>query len=192
MKYKDYKIIRGPALSVVEGFTLIEMMTSVTIFMVIMTISMGAILGIFDANNKVGSVKTVMDNLNFAVETMTREIRFGRNYHCGSGAPLTAPQNCLAGDTFISFLSNDGFQTVYQLNGTSLEKSIDGGTTYNTVTAAEINIQNLKFYVIGATFDNLQPKVLIKINGKAGAKVKTSSDFTLQSTVSQRRLDDGT
>ncbi len=175
-----------------QGFTLIEMMTSLTVFMVVMMISMGALLGIFDANKKAESAKTVMDNLNFAVETMTREIRFGRNYHCGSTGSLSLPQNCSLGDSFISFLSSEGVQTVYRLNGSSMEKSVDGGNTYVAVTAPEINISSLTFYVIGANSypaDTLQPKALIKISGDAGTKSNTRTSFTLESMASQRLID---
>jgi len=174
-----------------KGFTLIEMMTAVSVFLVVMTISMGAILSIFDANRKSESSKTVMDNLNFAVEAMSREIRFGKNYHCGTGGNITLPQNCLSGDSFISFLSSDGIQIVYKLTGSSIEKSVDGGNTYIAVTAPEININSLAFFVVGANPppDTLQPKVLIKISGNAGTKINTMSGFTLQTLASQRLID---
>lgn len=167
-------------------------MTAVSLFLVVMIISMGAILGIFDANKKAESSKIVMDNLNFAVETMSREIRFGKNYHCGSSGNITLPQSCAnGGDSFISFLSSDGVQTVYKLNGTSIEKSIDGGNTYLAVTAPEIKINSLLFIVVGANPppDTLQPKVLIKISGTAGAKSNTTTSFTLETLASQRIID---
>ena len=175
-----------------KGFTLIEMMTAVSVFLVVMTISMGAILGIFDANRKSESAKTVMDNLNFAVETMSREIRFGKNYHCGSGGNISSPQDCLvSGQSFISFLSSDGIQTVYRLNGTTIEKSVDGGNTYIAVTAPEIKINSLTFFVVGSNPppDTLQPKVIIKISGTAGAKSNTTTSFTLETMASQRLID---
>ncbi len=174
-----------------KGFTLIEMMTAVSLFLVVMTISAGAILGIFDANRKSQSAKTVMDNLNFAVETMSREIRFGTNYHCGSTGNSAAPQNCASGDSAISFLSSEGVLTSYRLSGSSIEKSIDDGNGYLTVTAPEISITSLAFYVVGATPapDTLQPKVLIKITGNAGTKVNTRTAFTLETLASQRIID---
>jgi len=177
-----------------KGFTLIEMMTAVSVFLIVMTISMGAILGIFNANDKVGSLKTVMDNLNFAVETMSREVRFGSRYHCGLGN-FSVPENCAGGANSISFLSNDGTQQVhYRLIGTSIEKSINANNPsaiYVPVTAPEINIQDLKFYVTGATLDSLQPRVVIVIKGSAGAKPSSQTEFTMQTAVSQRLLDNG-
>lgn len=177
-----------------KGFTLIELMTSVSIFLIVMTISMGAILGIFNANDKVGTLKITMDNLNLAVETMSREIRFGTTYDCGLVEPIT-PTNCLAGsEVGLSFLANDGRTKIsYRRVANNIVKSIDGGPEIS-VTAPEVNIQNLTFYVSGASGpprDTLQPRVIIIIKGEAGTKASSQSGFTLQTEVSQRLLDNG-
>ncbi|MDD4989023.1 MAG: type II secretion system protein [Candidatus Pacebacteria bacterium] len=65
-----------------NGFTLIEMMVAVSIFAIIMTISMGALLNIISLNKKSQAVKTIMNNLNFALEEMSRDLRFGAGYDC--------------------------------------------------------------------------------------------------------------
>src|SRR3989344_1449051 len=151
-----------------KGFTLIELMTAISIFIVVMTISMSSIIGVFDANRKSRSLKTVLNNLNLAVESMSREMRFGKNYHCGSSGTITDPKNCVEGNTFLSFLSSDGMQITYRLTGTIIEKQIDSGG-YIAVTAPEIAIDNLTFYTLGAgTSNTLQPKVIIKIKSHSG------------------------
>lgn len=170
-----------------KGFTLIELMTAISIFIIVMTISMGSILSVFDANRKSRSLKTVLSNLNLAVESMSKEMRFGKNYHCGSGT-VTTPQNCPEGDTLMSFLSSDGVQLTYRLNGTAIEKQINS-EGYMAVTAPEIIIDGFTFYTLGAGTGNLlQPKVIIIIKSHAGTG-KGRSDFTLQTLVSQRVLD---
>ncbi|MDP2641715.1 MAG: type II secretion system protein [bacterium] len=170
-----------------SGFTLIELMVAMSIFIIVMTISMGSILGVFDANRKSRSLKTVLNNLNLAVESMSREMRFGKNYHCGSG-DIEELQNCPAGDTIMSFLSSDGVQVTYRLNGQILEKQTGSGE-FTAVTAPEVVIDDLTFYTLGAGTDNsLQPKVIIKIKSHAG-EGKGRSDFTLETLVSQRSLD---
>jgi prepilin-type N-terminal cleavage/methylation domain-containing protein len=169
-----------------HGFTLVEIMVSVSIFLIIVTISMGAILGVFSANRKARSQKTIMNNLNLSLEAMSREMRFGSKYHCGSG-PITTTQDCNSGDTSVSFLSQDGKQITYKLNGTSIEKSVDSSGLI-PVTSSDVSILNLKFYVIGSTFgDTMQPKVIIVVKGYAGTKSR--SDFSLETMVSQRQID---
>ncbi len=170
-------------------------MTSLSVFLIVMTISMGAILGIFDANRKSESLKEVMDNLNFALDSMSREIRFGENYHCGEDVDVTGPQNCPGGDSFISFLSSDGLQISYKLESGAIKKTTNGANenpTFVEVTAPEMLIESLDFYVIGTGVvpsNTLQPKVHIKLTGRAGSKAKTQSTFTIQTLVSQRLLD---
>ncbi len=184
-----------------KGFTLIEIMTAVSIFAVITTISMGSILTVFDVNRKSESIKSVMDNLNLAIESMAREMRFGTNYICGPLLPIsgtiTSPQNCQSGGTSMAFLATDAVtKIVYRqtASGAGIEKSRDGGETFVPVTAPEITIQDLKFYVLGtlpsvSETSPQQPKVLIRIRGVAGSKAGTMTDFTIQTLVSQRQLD---
>jgi prepilin-type N-terminal cleavage/methylation domain-containing protein len=180
------KNIFGVSLLSKRGFTLIELIVSITIFTLIMTVSIGSILGIFDSNRKSRSLKAVMTNLNLVVESMSREMRFGRNYHCGAGT-ITIPQNCASGGTFMSFLSTEGVQVTYRLSGTALEREVAGGG-FQAVTAPEVVIDDLDFYTLGAGADGLQPKVIIKIKSHAGTG-KSRSDFTLQTLVTQRPLD---
>lgn len=172
-----------------NGFTLIEIMTAVSIFLVVMTVSMGSIVGVLDADRKARSLRIVMGNLNLAMETMAREMRFGTVYHCGTQGSLATPQNCSGGSSFIGFLTSDGVQTVYRRSGTAIQKSINGGSSYTAVTAPDISIDDLTFYVLGAvTTDTIQPKVLIRVRGTAGEGI-SQTDFTLQTLVSQRILD---
>ncbi len=175
-----------------KGFTLIEMMTAVAIFALIMTISMGSILGIFDANRKSQSLKTIIDNLNFTLDTMSREIRFGKNYHCENVGTLTSPRSCPLGDSFVSFLSSENKQVVYRLTGNRIEKSINGGASYIEVTAPEATITGLKMIVLGAEAypgDTAQPRVFMQVSGYAGSKLSSRTTFSIQTIVTQRYPD---
>lgn len=174
-----------------RGFTLVEMITAMAVFMVVLTLSLGSILQVFDVNRKSQALKTVMSNLNLAIESMAREMRFGEDYHCGSSGTISSPQNCPGGDSFVSFLSSDDEQIVYRLNGSVIEKSVNGGASYAAITGQEIDIEDLSFYVLGAGAQSpsLQPKVIIKISGTAGADEDSQTEFTLQTMVSQRILD---
>lgn len=171
------------------GFTLVEIIIAVTLFTVVATISAGALIGIFDANNKSRTSKIVVDNLNIAIEDMTRTIKFGTAYHCGSGGTLTNPQNCSTGSDFLA-LSFNGTTNIYRKNGNTIEKSINGGSSYIPVTEPGVVIQNLTFYVFGTdTADQLQPYAVIVIKGYVGNKPTSQTNFSIQTTVSQRALD---
>jgi prepilin-type N-terminal cleavage/methylation domain-containing protein len=64
------------------GFTLIEMIVSLAIFSIIVTITIGALLVLIASNQKLQGEQSVMTNLAFAMDSMTREIRTGTNYYC--------------------------------------------------------------------------------------------------------------
>jgi len=182
-----------------RGFTLIEIMTAMAIFSVVVVISMGSILAVFDLNRKSESVKSAMDNLNLAIESMAREMRFGSMYSCSPTLPTTLPpplQDCadIDGEESIAFRNTDRTRTiVYRKFGSGIQKSLDAGATFAPVTSPEITINDLKFYVLGTSTygsgDREQPRIIIKIRGIAGTKSNSQTDFTMQTMVSQRQLD---
>ncbi len=68
--------------NLIGGFTLIEMIVAVSIFTIVMLVVVGALLSLNDSSRKAQALRTVIDNLNFAVEDMNRKIRTGSNYLC--------------------------------------------------------------------------------------------------------------
>ncbi len=77
-----------------KGFTLVEMIVSIAIFFIVVLVAMGAVLKTLDANKKSQAIKTVITNISFAFETMTREMRVGSKYNCTS-----ATENAIVGGT---------------------------------------------------------------------------------------------
>jgi hypothetical protein len=155
-----------------------------------------------DANRKAQTLKSVMNNLNFAVESMSRNIRFGTTYHCEDTdtlpppAALVNPRDCSTGGPILAFEPFDGDpddvqdQVVYRLNGTQIERSVDSGATFIPITAPEVQIEEFHFYVDGArSSDTLQPRAVMVIRGSSGTTAKTRTEFTLQTSVTQRVLD---
>jgi type II secretory pathway pseudopilin PulG len=71
--------------SIQSGFSLVEMMVSIAIFMVVAVIAVAALLKIVDANKKSETLQDTVNNINFAMDSITREIRVGSNYNGYSG-----------------------------------------------------------------------------------------------------------
>ncbi len=188
-----------------RGFTLIELMVSVTIFVIVMVIALGALLAISAADRKAESLKSVMNNLNFALESMARTIRTGIDYHCGTGVPLTSPADCPNGDSYFAFRSADAVQgtVVYcrgngstcSSTGTAILRSLNGSGSFAPITAAEVVITGLTFYVIGSVsksngdiYDS-QPKVIITLTGSVTLGASPPTTFSLQTAATQRLYD---
>lgn len=191
----------------VSGFTLIELMVAVSIFAIVMMVGVGALLTMVEANKRAQGINQVSNNLNAAVEQMSRSIRVGSTYYCGDTAVppsplvLSAPRDCPNnGGLLFAFEATGGDpddigdQVVFRLNGTQLERSLESGAngTWVALTAPEVQISNFRFYVTGSTplagGDTEQPRVLMIIRGVAELQ-GIQTDFTVQSSVTQRLID---
>jgi prepilin-type N-terminal cleavage/methylation domain-containing protein len=74
-----------------EGFTLIEMIVSLGIFAIVITMAVGALLVLIASNQRLQDEQGVMTNLSYAVDSMTRELRTGYGYFCaGVNSPTAA------------------------------------------------------------------------------------------------------
>jgi prepilin-type N-terminal cleavage/methylation domain-containing protein len=65
-----------------QGFTLIEMIVSLAVFAMVATTSIGALLVLIATNEQLQVEQSIMTNLSFALDSMTREIRTGTNFYC--------------------------------------------------------------------------------------------------------------
>jgi prepilin-type N-terminal cleavage/methylation domain-containing protein len=84
-----------------KGFTLIEMIVSLALFTVVAVIAVGALLKLMDTERKSVTLKTSIDNMSFALESMSREMRVGRNYYCipNDLSNIPIPTHLIAGNS---------------------------------------------------------------------------------------------
>jgi len=154
-----------------KGFTVLEMVVAVAVFTVVMTMSMQTILNINDAQKKIKSFRVVSDNLNFALDTMGREIRTGSNYSSADG-------------TAFSFINAKSENVIYQLFGGQLIRSAFGAEF--PLTDPNVAITSIDFVLRGELpGDNLQPIVRINLSASSGIKDKDRSKIELQTSISQ-------
>lgn len=202
-----------------KGFTLIEMIVSISIFTIVLFVAMSAFLSIINGDHKSRAMRITTDNLNLALEDMSRNIKTGTTYNCG-GALGT--NDCPAGtwsNTF-AFTNQDGVsRTMYKMGvgpsaivngpgasgcgdavflatqGCILREDVTGIS--RIATSMEIDITSLRFYVsgsapFGAGANKIQPTVVIAIEGSLGAGATLfagNAGFKIQTTVTQRAYD---
>lgn len=198
-----------------RGFTLIEIMVSLSIFTVVAVIAVGAFLKIIDANKQSQALQTAMNNTSFALESMVREMRVGSNYDCFNAAstvssPLpTGTTVCNLGayaTSGIAFISSTKSADLacnlihaYRLSPTTnvLEKAeqttcSDTSWTTNFVplTSTDLHILAFKVKVDGqnTSIPHTQPKVFMTIQAYSGPTQSERTYFTVQTTASQRSM----
>ena len=192
----------------IKGFTLIELMVATTIFITIMLVAIGSLSVSNATSKKAQQLGLAMDNVNFAMESMTRSFRMGSNYICLTSGDIDlnddtqAPVDCSSSGEpgfLVAFKPsttmniNSSPLIAYKLNdnGTwsSLQRceEINETNTCVDVTSKNVNIDTLKFFVTGAQniSDGIQPNIYIIIKGTVTAGGESSS-FAIQTMASQR------
>jgi len=172
-----------------KGFTLIEMLVSVALFSIVVTATLGAILTIADSNKKARSLMSVTNNLNFAIDSMTRSIKSGQM----SSAPLSGANNKCFTTEQINY-SNTSESFGRENVRYCFEQDADGngrieqtiGSNILPLTSADVDIDYLTF--TASELGGNQTRVLIVIGGTVKVSEKISSSFSIQTTVSQRKL----
>lgn len=171
-----------------RGYTLIELIISIGLFAVVMTLAAGAYLIIIGINRETQGIASGIDNVSFALETMTRTIRTSTNYGC----PI-AGTDCTAGSTF-SVVNGSGQTVSYTLSGGIITQTTNGVTI--PLTDASISITSLLFYTTGVQSytqngNTQQARVTIVVSGTVfgGSTTKTALPFSVETGATMRGSD---
>ena len=157
-----------------SGLTLIELIVAVGIFGLVVVMSISICISVLLSQRRIIALRNVEDNVRFALESMAREIRTGKNFS--------------KNNDLLSFTNAKGESIIYGLNNGVIEKSSDGGSSYFSVTGSEANVNYLDFYLMGqAPGDGLEPRITITI-GITSQIGNQSVNLKVQTTISERFL----
>lgn len=193
------------------GFSLIEVLVSLAIFAIVVTMSVGTMIVMIDANSKARFTQTIVSNAAFALDSMTRDIRTGVNYVCSNSSTNSSlamdsdsatPQDCPSGASAFAFsetgqsltgsLASNRIGFRHQINADGvgqIQRKLSTNGAWLPITADNVNITELTFVARGTdTSDNLAPTVVIYIKGE-GVGDMQNTEFNLQTTITQIALD---
>jgi prepilin-type N-terminal cleavage/methylation domain-containing protein len=171
-----------------NGFTLMEVMVSVSIFTIIVTIGIGSLLTVNKTLQKTRSERQAIDSFSYAVDTMTRRLRTGMSYESLDSSSISFKEQIddVGGDngtgkiiTFEKVSSSDGTYNLIQMT--------EGSDDPISITPPEIDIEN--FYV-EVFKDGGQSMAKLSIKAKM-SNIKQDSIISLQTAVSQRPFEGG-
>lgn len=213
MKRIFLKLYRG-----MPAFSLVEILVVLGLFSSISTLSLGALFNAQAINAKVQETQAILDNITLSYQTISRDIRFGSEFYCGTtivpGVVPTQRKDCqysnaTGGGSVLVFkpsdAENDGDRVAYYLSNGVLYKDeypFGGAVTTLQMTANEVTVTSLTFYVEGAqtsdgsndvsgASDYKQPLVTLLIAGvtKPARSTVSPATFNLQTTISARQID---
>ncbi len=195
-----------------KGFTLIELMVTVSLFAIIITIAVGGFTNAIRTQRQVASLIAAQSNVSLTLEQMTRQIRTGYlfcnkpgNTDPGSGALGTAPPGAESDcDCEISspparswtcsaldFYDAESDHIIYSVSPDGeLMESVNSNA--QSVTGNAVLIKYLQFQLYGQTEgDHWPPRVTISIGiAPSSTDPAVSNDVVnLETTVSARTID---
>ena len=171
-----------------KGFTLIEMLVTVALFVAVITTASGIFVSSIKAQRRSLASQQLLDQTSYALEYISRALRMAKK-------ELAAP-SCLSGNGLnyqethagkgIKFINyNDECQEFFWDTNTDRLKE-KKGTEEFFLTSEDLEVDYFNIELTGASQnDDFQPKITIslKITGQEQSQIK------IQSTVSQRNLD---
>ncbi len=193
-----------------QGFSLIEVLVSLSIFAVVVTISVGSLLMLINANAKTQQIQVLINNVSAALDGMVRDIRTGDAYQCANVSSLdfvtanATPQDCPNGAASFAFTESGGSLTGptgshrigyrFEVDNDGIgriERKIESGN-WMPITPASVNISELDFVLTNAEplLGNEQsPVVTVYVAGFILGVDGGESSFSLQTTITQNALD---
>lgn len=189
------KMIKGRHIK--AGFTLIEVLVSVTIFAVIILSVTSIFKLVIDGQRSAIATQNVQESLKYFLEVTAKEIRMAqKNYGVCSGIPdeqifTVYPQaNGDLSDSIV-FRNYYGECVRYSLGADGsnqrflITRKSSSTEQSDFISPAKIRINNLHFIVSG-TGSSTQPMVTINLNANAIGGNQFKSDMTLQTSITSR------
>ncbi len=154
-----------------QGFTLVEMIVSLAIFAIVATVAIGALLVLVGTNQRLQGEQSVMTNLSFALDSMTREIRTGAAYYCAAEATNTSLSSIFNPNSDIDSILQLSTRDCASGNGTTRFRGlafIEGG---DSISASD---DRILYY-----FDS-EDKTLYRRVGNSAPQSIISSGITIE------------
>jgi prepilin-type N-terminal cleavage/methylation domain-containing protein len=166
----------------IRGFTLVELLTAITLFLAVSAIVFGASTSLIRYQGQMVTMQGIFNDSSYVLETMGRSIRMARRDASGScislGKNFENPGSDL---TNIRFLDHDGTCRRFFLESGQIKEDTGSGSI--VLTSSNHDIQELSFIIIDEA--GKQPRVTIVLEMNHDS---LSSALNLQTTVSQRNL----
>ncbi len=156
-----------------KGSTLVELLVSIALFLVVVTIVVGGFTRGLKTNRQLLATIAVNSNVSFMIEKMSREMRTGRGF-----------QVINPGE--ISFTNSQGEDVTYKLVGKSIHRvsSVDQQATDDSVSVESFNFDILDSF----SSSPYPPRIRLFLGIRpAGASSGVKTIF-IQTTVSSRNF----
>ncbi|MFA5228267.1 MAG: type II secretion system protein [Candidatus Paceibacterota bacterium] len=175
-----------------KGLTLIETLVSIVLFGIISTLLINIFIVSIRTQTRIIANQELVEQSTYALDYMANKIRMAVKDETGYCNGLIS--NYVTGTNSIRFISYDAANSKYVcrefiLEGNAVKERISSDETSvslgtpTPITSSSFNVSNLVFSLNGDDSTH-QPKITIAIT----MSKESSKELTVQTTISQRRL----
>lgn len=165
-----------------RGFTLIEMMVAVGLFVVVALISTSALIAMSSALRRAQNIKTIVETTSIAMDSMALRMttKAAVDFVC---IPSCNPSSAASSLQFTYGLTPNAITYLYQLNGTriTLTKTPQNGSSRTSdLTPPTVHVNGLKFYVANRPNPDLdQATILLDVSAASDSTAKAVMQVTV-------------
>jgi prepilin-type N-terminal cleavage/methylation domain-containing protein len=164
-----------------KGFTLVELLVSMTIFLIVMVSIIELFISGIKTQKKSLALQTLSDSTSYVVEYMSRTIRMAKK-------DLDSGCNFEIVTDGIKFLNYEKEDQWFILDNGQIKEKKDCDSDFTALTSDNFQVNNLSFGLSGeCQTDNLQPRVTIVM--EIQTREVEPQILNIQTTISQRDLD---
>ena len=157
-----------------SGFTIVELLVSISLFVIIMGIVSGVFTQSMRTQRAIVALNAAISNAQLTIEQIAREARTGQNFSITGGE--------------LNFTNAKEDNVIYRLNGEAIVRGINA--KFGPLTAENVLVKNLKFISAGdSSADGRPPKITIIMQIGTKELQTGSALINLQTTISSRILD---
>ncbi len=162
------------------GFTIIELMVAMTLFLVLIGIAIGGFINALRTQRAVVELMAANDNASLTMEQMAREVRTGYYF-------------VKVSDGELKFVNAYNVTVFYRLNEGAIERGTQDiflQTKYKKITADNLRVVGFKIDLLGAEAgDGYPPRVTISLSVTGKSKYLEDVSVNVQTTISSRLMD---
>ncbi|MDO8667517.1 MAG: hypothetical protein Q7K35_00255 [bacterium] len=170
-----------------KGTSLLELLVAITLFTFMILVATQIFKMVIDGQRNAISAQNVQENMRYALEKMSKEIRMAQksDTDCLPGATNKVFNVTTDGinDT-IYFKNKDGACVSYYLLDSRL--GVTAGGVPDFATPAKIKVSNLRFNAVDDGIGDVQPYVTMSMDVEAIGLAIHKQKMKLQITVSSR------
>lgn len=165
-----------------KGFTLLEMIVALGVFAVCALIAVGGFVSVVESSKKTHSNKVVINNVNYSIESMVREMRTGKDYFCYEVPNLPTISGSHNGD------GEDCGPSDYDANDLITDRVLYLIFNTNRVDASDVSIYNLYRYKREGGIGRIEKAMCTDDNG-CGSLAGISEDEYIRITPENLNVD---